>query len=73
VRARTARQQGCGVPERIAARAFDVDDFGAEFGELGTDIGLRDEDAGADRAEPFERAERRNEARCRRSLEAPEP
>ena len=44
----TGKEWGGGA-ECIAARALDVNNLGAEFGKLGTDVGLRHQHAGADR------------------------
>ena len=69
---RPAGQLRRGKPEHVAARAFDVDDLGAEFSELGADKRLRHELPGADHAYAFERPEGRNNTR-RRTFQALDP
>ena len=59
--------------EHIAAGALDVDHLSAELGQLRTDIRLRDQLAGADHPNSFERPEGRNDARCVRPLQIPDP
>src|SRR5438874_3967746 len=66
MRPRPARQLRRRKTKHIAARALDMNDLGAELGELGADIGLRDEAARADDADPFERPKGGRDARCRR-------
>src|SRR5580704_14536809 len=68
-----ARQMRCGRTESVAAGTLDVDHLGAELGELGADEGLRDEHAGADHADAFERTEGGGDARRRRPLQALDP
>ena len=46
-----------------------MDHLRAEFGQLRADIGLRDQLAGADNTNPFERPEGGNDARRRRPLQ----
>ena len=73
MRPRPARQLRRRKTKHIAARALDMNDLGAELGELGADIGLRDEAARADDADAFERPESRgNAGRCR-PLQALDP
>src|SRR5262249_14333076 len=73
MRPRSARQLGRREAEDIAAGPLDMNDLGAEFGELRTDIGLRAEAAGADDTNPFERPERGRDARRRRAFQPLDP
>src|ERR1051326_1970737 len=73
MRTRAARQLRRGEAEDIAAGPLDMNDLGAELGELGADIGLRDKAPGADDADVLERPESRGDARGRRPLQAPHP
>jgi hypothetical protein len=70
MRAGAAGKERRGRAKRVAARPLDVDDLRAELAELGADIRLGDEDAGADDANAFERAEFGDQRRRGRPLEA---
>ena len=50
-----------------------MDHLGAELGQLRADIGLRDQHAGADHTDPFERPEGGSDARRRRPLQGLDP
>jgi len=50
-----------------------MDHLRAEFGELCPDKRLRDQLAGADDTNPFERPEGGNDARCARPLQVLDP
>ena len=69
----TAGQQRRGGAERVAAVAFHVNDFRAEFGELGADVWLRDEDTRTDGPDAFERPEFRRDGRRRGPFQALDP
>ena len=71
--ARAAGQLRRGKAEHVAAGTFDMDDLRAEFGQLRADIRLRDQHAGADRTNPFERPEGWNDTRCARALQVLDP
>ena len=73
MRSRAAGQLRREKAEHIAAVTFDMDHLRAEFGQLRADIGLRDKHASADRADTFKGAERRDDTRGRRALQAFDP
>ena len=50
-----------------------MDDLGPEFGQLRADERLRDENAGADRANALERTEAGRHRRSGRALQIPDP
>ncbi len=57
MRSWAACEKGRGRAERVAAGTLDVDDFRAELGQLGPDVGLGDQHTSADCTDPGERAE----------------
>jgi hypothetical protein len=73
VRTRAAGQLRRGEAEHITARTFDVNHFRAEFGKFRADIGLRDQLASADHADPLERSESGDQAGRRRPLQVLDP
>ncbi len=73
VGSRAAGQLRRGKAEHIAAGTLDMNHLGAEFGQFRADIGLRDQLAGADHPNPFERPEGGNDARCFRPVQVLDP
>src|SRR5271154_3342644 len=65
-----AGQEGRDPAKRVAARPLDMNYFGAEFGQLCADEGLRDEYAGTDGANAFERAKAGSRRRRIRALQS---
>ncbi len=73
VRSGAACEKGRGRSEWVTAGTLDVNDFGAELGQLRADVGLGDQHAGADCSDAGEWSKRRHQGGCRRPLQLLDP